>query len=81
MKNTTCSGCVFSLESDPNPADLRAPRNLLCRRLPPTVLALGMSQQGLATSSQFPTVKPDGWCGEWQPADDTVTGINAGGSA
>ena len=41
-----------------------------CRRFPPIVSRLTVvtstGQQGVQTICQFPTVKGDAWCGEWE---------------
>lgn len=39
-------------------------RQITCRRLPPTPIALA-TPQGVQVLNAFPVLKPEGWCGEY----------------
>lgn len=38
-----------------------------CRKNPPTVFIV-MTAKGAAPVAAFPTMLPEGWCGQYQPA-------------
>ena len=42
-----------------------------CRRYPPTVMAYAAESfdGGVGFTSQWPSVRPDDWCGEWKEED------------
>ena len=56
MKDS-CTTCKFSTGGPI--------QGMFCRRRPPTVLA-APAPKGMAVMSQFPPVKPEMWCGEFQ---------------
>lgn len=66
-----CDGCKFFVKREDD-----SPGN--CRRYPPTLLYQPIPMKGVIgkapeiswehQASNFPLVKQDSWCGEWQPA-------------
>lgn len=70
MSDQTCGLCKYPASDGQS--------GLLCRRYPPhpvVVKAENVGQQtGVTTTSVFPPVPQNGWCGEWKPAQPgTVT--------
>jgi len=57
-----CSNCSFVL-------DVPDPINGLvnyCRRFPPTINFIGINEHGPVTSTSYPAVQENMWCGEYQ---------------
>lgn len=69
----TCKYCIFASEVDESTAlEIRISGAVLCKRFPP-VLTHIPTQQGIMNVQGYPTMKPDGWCGEYKPKG---TGLN-----
>lgn len=69
LEEECCSNCQFYMAS---------PK--VCRRYPPKAMMIGV-KKGIASltgdepmiMSYFPTMMPNGWCGEYQPEDKPET--------
>jgi hypothetical protein len=66
MELARCGNCVYYME-DPK----------VCRRYPPTPMIVGM-QQGLTQpraiiNCYFPSMDPNGWCGEHEASNVRTT--------
>lgn len=62
LEEETCGTCEFYMAA-----------TRVCRRLPPTPIMLGL-KEGLAgpepvIMAYFPSMMPNGWCGEFQQAE------------
>jgi len=64
LEEENCGACAFYMAAAK-----------VCRRMPPTPIMLGV-KQGLATvnpepviMAYFPSMLPQGWCGEFMEAD------------
>ena len=67
MKDT-CATCFYGLQAEIDAKNLTAVRGVKCRRYPPTVLIfMGKKDKGVESmiDSFYPTLTPDGWCGEF----------------
>jgi len=73
--NDKCENCRYFMHAPALPAPLG-----LCRRYPPQLILIGMSQPTIVTpngppvpqpitQSTFPTVIREGWCGEYLRAE------------
>ena len=63
-----CLNCKFAFEDN---------TTILCRRNPPTVMLTEIKKvAGKITEighwTQFPTMQPSGWCGEWKLKPEMV---------
>lgn len=61
-----CSTCKLCWKSEPNKETLK--RDFFCRRNPPVPMAM-VGPMGPVVISNFPTVHPEMWCGEWVKRD------------
>lgn len=63
-----CASCDYSEEMSADGIN----KVLTCRRYPPQLFAFPVpgrvqGSMSISVNSQFPTVGPDAWCGEWAP--------------
>jgi hypothetical protein len=59
----SCSHCRFSETQPPRP-DLK--RVMICRRDPPQMTQM-LTDRGIVSMVNFPTVTPDTWCHQYAP--------------
>lgn len=68
MNQNTCANCIYGKEAELTPQSLGQPRAVVCRRFPPQMI-LTPYQGGAALMGHFPSMAPDGWCGEHRPQE------------
>jgi len=59
-----CENCKFFFQTEP---DRELNRQTVCRRYPPTGIAVNNPRGGMATMAFFPAITITFWCGEWAP--------------
>jgi hypothetical protein len=59
-----CKNCKFAEKGEADPNNIGAPRPMICRRFPPTPIAVP-SPQGVGISTQLPVVTERFWCYEF----------------
>jgi hypothetical protein len=69
VSRESCGSCFHATATGPNgvtpgPVDLGAPRQLYCRRYPPTILSVPQPG-GIVIHHAIPIVSESDWCGEY----------------
>lgn len=59
-----CETCRWAIEDRPAGVAVVGERQLVCRRFPPTPIAVP-TPGNVQILNTFPVVSPDQWCGEW----------------
>jgi hypothetical protein len=62
-----CSRCMFIEVQPPKPPNLTG--LMICRRDPPQMSQM-LTQQGIVSMVNFPTVAPDTWCYQFREASE-----------
>lgn len=63
-----CEKCVYGEQGPVDPNNIGAPRPILCKRFPPTPIAIP-TNQGLGFMSAYPQVSGDNECFEFKLKD------------
>jgi hypothetical protein len=61
-----CENCRFFFQTEPN-KELQ--RQTVCRRYPPTGIAMPGPGGQMVTMAFFPAITLTFWCGEWAPGE------------